>query len=57
MAVAAEHAHAADAAVRPQDRSFSESWCPLDHFPDLYQAARLMGNPLGRDKRISLRGS
>jgi hypothetical protein len=43
---AAEQAHPADAALRPQDRTHFEGWIRPDSFPDL--AARLMGRPLGR---------
>jgi hypothetical protein len=43
---AAEHAHAVDAASRPQDRRFFERRAQLDRFPDLAVAARLMGRPL-----------
>jgi hypothetical protein len=32
---AAEQAHAADAASRPQDPSFFEGWYQFDRFPDL----------------------
>lgn len=33
--VAVQPAHAADAATRPQDRSFFEGWYRLDLFPAL----------------------
>ena len=46
-AAAAEHAHAADAAARPQDRRFFEGQNQPDRVPDLAVAAQLMGNPLG----------
>jgi hypothetical protein len=32
---AAQHGHAADGAVRPQDRGFFESWNLPDRVPDL----------------------
>ena len=40
---AAEQAHAVDAASRPQDPSFFESWERHERLPDLWVAAQLMG--------------
>jgi 3',5'-cyclic-AMP phosphodiesterase len=45
--VAAEHAHAVDAAMRPRDPSFFEGQKRLERDPDLLVAAQLMGNPFG----------
>jgi hypothetical protein len=49
----AEHAHAVDAAARRRDRGFFE----MEHRPevrtDLWVAAQLMGNPLGRAEHLA----
>jgi hypothetical protein len=42
-----QHAHAADAATRRQDRGFFGIQVRQERFPNLSVAARLMGNPLG----------
>ena len=44
----AEHAHAVDAAARPQDRGFFDSQHQPERFLDLSVAVQLMGNPFGR---------
>ena len=52
--VAAEHAHAVDAAARPRDRSFFEGQKRLGRDSDLSMAAQLMGRPLGGPHAIVL---
>ena len=47
ISVAAEQAHAVDAAARPQDRGFFEGQNRLERDPDLVVAAQLMGRPFG----------
>jgi len=42
----AEHAHAVDAAARPQDPSYFEGQNQLERRSDLSVAAQLMGKPL-----------
>lgn len=51
--VAAEHAHAVDAAARPRDRSFFEGQKRLGRDSDLSMAAQLMGRPLGGKGTLS----
>lgn len=46
-AAAAEHAHPADAAVRPQDRWHFEAWIHSVSFPDL-QGGAADGHAVGR---------
>ena len=46
-AIAAQPAHAPDAAARPQDRADFESCIQSNSFPDLSVAARVMGKALG----------
>jgi len=41
---ATQPAHAVDAAARPQDRCFFETYNQTQRVPDLLVAARLMGN-------------
>jgi hypothetical protein len=48
LGVAAEQAHAADAASRPQDPSFFEGWNWPEGFPDLLVAPPLKRNTLAR---------
>jgi hypothetical protein len=50
---AAERAHAADAALRPQDRRYFEGWSRPAAFP-IYRAARLMRNPLDGNQSYSM---
>jgi len=49
----AQPAHAVDAAARPQDRRYFESWNWPECHLDLAVAARLMGKPFGRQPIIS----
>jgi hypothetical protein len=38
--VVVQHGHAADGALRPQDRGFFEGWHPPDRPPDLWMRRR-----------------
>jgi len=49
---AAEHAHAVDAATRPQDRGVFDGQNQLERRPDLAVAAHLMGNPFGTRVKV-----